>query len=277
MLREPHHDNTMAILLDGKALAEKIKSELKEKIEKMQTKPGLATILVGTNPASQLYVKLKAKACAEVGIEFSSYFLEENCPEKKILEVINFLNKDSQINGILLQLPLPKIFDTDKIISKISPQKDVDGFHSDSKVVSPNVLGIIELIKSTDVNLKKKKVIVLSNSKKFAEPFKNLLGTSFVEWLNPKVSSSKLQAISSQADIFIVAIGKPNFIKLDMVKKDAIVIDVGINKVNGKTIGDVDPSVDKIVAYRSPVPGGVGPITIAMLLSNLYQLAKIDK
>ncbi|MBN1325842.1 bifunctional 5,10-methylenetetrahydrofolate dehydrogenase/5,10-methenyltetrahydrofolate cyclohydrolase [Candidatus Falkowbacteria bacterium] len=261
-------------LIDGKALAEKIKLDLKKKIEKMETKTGLATILVGTNPASQLYIKLKAKACTEVGIEFSSYFLDGSCTEEKILEVIDFLNKDQQITGILLQLPLPKKFDTDKIISKISAAKDVDGFHPDTKVISPNVLGIIELIKSTGENLKNKKVVVLSNSEKFAEPFKKLLKSSKVEYSNPQSPVSNLQSQIKSADVLIVAVGKPKFIKPNMVKKDSIIIDVGINKVDGKTIGDVDPSVDKIVAYRSPVPGGVGPMTIAMLLSNIYELTK---
>lgn len=264
----------MAQIIDGKALAEKIKLELKQKIDKLETKPGLATILVGTNPASELYIKLKAKACTEVGIEFSSYFLSESCQEEKILEVIEFLNKDPQINGILLQLPLPKKFDTDKIISKISATKDVDGFHPESKVISPNVLGIIELIKSTGVDLKKKKIVVLSNSEKFAEPFVKLLPKNQVKYLDPKTLSSKLNDQSTSADILIVAVGQPKFIKPNMVKKDSIIIDVGINKIDGKTIGDVDPAVDKIVAYRSPVPGGVGPLTIAMLLSNIYQLTK---
>ncbi len=266
-----------AQLLDGKILAEKIKTDLKTKIDKLQTKPGLASILVGTNQASQLYIKLKAKACQEVGIEFSTYFLDETCKEEKILDVIDFLNKDPQINGILLQLPLPKKFDTDKIISKISPQKDVDGFHLESKIVSPTVLSIMELIKSTGENLKNKKVVILSNSEKFAEPFKTLLPDCEVTYLSPSAPSSELRAQSSSADILIVAIGKPKFIKPNMVKEDAIIIDVGINKVDGKTIGDVDPAVDKIVSYRSSVPGGVGPITVAALLSNLYQLAKIDK
>jgi methylenetetrahydrofolate dehydrogenase (NADP+)/methenyltetrahydrofolate cyclohydrolase len=262
----------MAQLIDGKILAEKIRTDLKSKIDKLQTKPGLASILVGANPASQLYIQLKAKACQDVGIEFSTYFLDENCKEEKILEVIDFLNKDSQITGILLQLPLPKKFDTDKIISKISKDKDVDGFYPESKVISPTVLGIMELIKSTGENLKNKKVVVLSNSEKFAKPFNSLMRECKVTYLSPKALSSELRAQSSSADILIVAVGSPKFIKTNMAKKDAIIIDVGINKINGKTVGDVDPSVDKIVAYRSPVPGGVGPMTVAMLLSNIYQL-----
>jgi methylenetetrahydrofolate dehydrogenase (NADP+)/methenyltetrahydrofolate cyclohydrolase len=264
----------MAKLIEGKKIAEKIQADLKKKIAKMKNKPGLATILVGSNPASQLYLKLKAKACNEAGIEFSSYFLDESCKEEEILEVIDFLNKDRMINGILLQLPLPKKFDTNKLISRISANKDVDGFHPNSKVISPTVLGIIKLIKSTGKNLKNKKVVVLSNSEKFAEPFTSLMRGCEVVYLSPRVQNSKLKAQSSSADILIVAVGKPKFIKSDMVKKGAIIIDVGINKINSKTVGDVDPAVDKIVSWRSPVPGGVGPMTVAMLLSNVYQLTK---
>ncbi|MDD5341103.1 MAG: bifunctional 5,10-methylenetetrahydrofolate dehydrogenase/5,10-methenyltetrahydrofolate cyclohydrolase [Patescibacteria group bacterium] len=263
-----------AKLIDGKILAEKIKLELRGKIIQMDKKPALASILIGNDPSSELYIKLKAKACLEVGIEFSSYFLSEDCGEEKIFEVIDFLNKDEQITGILIQLPLPKNFDTDKIIARISPEKDVDGFQPQSKIISPTVSGIIELIKSTGENLKNKKVVILSNSEKFAEPFKPLMRECNVSYLSPKASSSELKAQSSSADILIVAVGKPKSIKTDMVKKNSTIIDVGINKIAGKTVGDVDPEVDKVVAYRSPVPGGVGPMTIAMLLANVYKMAR---
>ncbi|MCX6745558.1 MAG: bifunctional 5,10-methylene-tetrahydrofolate dehydrogenase/5,10-methylene-tetrahydrofolate cyclohydrolase [Candidatus Parcubacteria bacterium] len=266
-----------AQLIDAKKIADEILLDIKKQVTKLETKPGLAAILIGDNPASKLYLKLKEKACQKVGIDFFSYFLDKNCPEEKVLEVINFLNNDQAIKGIILQLPLPEKFNQDKLIKAIKPSKDVDGFHPQSKVISPNVLGIIELIKSTKVDLKNKKVIILSNSEIFSQPFKKLLPESKIEYVNPKSHISDLISHTSKADVLIVAIGQAKFIKPNMVKKDSIIIDVGINKVKGKTIGDVDPEVDKVVAFRSPVPGGVGPMTVAMLLQNLLQLINIDR
>ena len=263
-----------AQLIDGKKLADEILLDIKKQVAKLETKPGLAAILVGDDPASKLYLKLKKDACEKVGIDFFSYFLDKDCPEGKILEIINFLNNDPDINGIIIQLPLPKKFNQDKLIKAINPNKDVDGFHPQTKVISPNVLGIIELVKQTKIDLKNKKVIVLSNSEIFSQPFKKLLSESKIEYANPQSPISNLQSQTKSADVLIVAIGKPNFIKPDMVKKDATIIDVGINKVHGKTIGDVDPAVDKIAAFRSPVPGGVGPMTVAMLLQNLVKMVK---
>jgi len=258
-----------AQLIDGKKIADEILLNIKKQIAKLVKKPGLAAILIGDNPASKLYLKLKKEACEKVGINFSSYLLTEDCKEEKVFETINFLNNDPEITGIIIQLPLPKKFNKDKLIKAIKPEKDVDGFHPQSKVISPNVLGILELIKQTKVDLKNKKVVILSNSEIFSQPFKKLLPESKIEYINPKSHISDLISQTSKADVLIVAIGKPKFIKPNMVKKDSIIIDVGINKVKDKTIGDVDPEVDKIVAFRSPVQGGVGPMTVAMLLKNL--------
>ena len=263
-----------AQLIDGKKIAEEILLDIKKQVAKLETKPDLAAILVGEDPASKMYLKLKQKACDKVGISFFSYLLDKDCSEEKILEVINFLNNDPDINGIIIQLPLPKKFNQDKLIIAINPVKDVDGFHPQTKVISPNVLGIIELLKQTKVNLKNKKVIVLSNSEIFSQPFKKLLRNSKVEYLNPRSAIRHLQSGLKQSDVLVAAIGKPNFIKPSMIKKNAIIIDVGINKARGKTIGDVDPKVDKIAAFRSPVPGGVGPMTVAMLLQNLVKMVK---
>jgi len=259
----------MSQIINGKKIADEILLDTRKQVAKLENKPGLAVILIGDNPSSKLYLKLKKEACEKARIDFFSYFLDKNCPEKKILEVISFLNNDQDITGIIIQLPLPKKFNQDKLIKAIKPEKDVDGFHPQSKVISPNVLGILELLKQTKVNLKNKKVVILANSEIFSQPFKKLLPESKVEYLNPKSHISELRSQISKADVLIVAIGKPKFIKPDMVKKDSIIIDVGINKVKDKTIGDVDPKVDKIVAFRSPVPGGVGPMTVAMLLQNL--------
>jgi len=254
-----------AKIIDGKKLADKILKEVKNETAKLDHKPGLAAILIGDNPASKMYLKLKEKACHKAGIDFHSYLLDSDCTEDKILHVIDFLNTDPEIHGILIQLPLPENFNTDKIIKAIDPTKEIDSFQSQSKFTSPNVLGIIELIKSTGKNLKNKKITVLSNSKIFAEPFKDLLKDSNVEYLNPE--SKKLNLKDS--DVLIVAIGKAKFIKPEMIKKDTILIDVGINKVKDRTVGDIDPSCDKVASWRSPVPGGVGPMTVAKLLENL--------
>ncbi|MBD3359145.1 MAG: bifunctional methylenetetrahydrofolate dehydrogenase/methenyltetrahydrofolate cyclohydrolase [Candidatus Buchananbacteria bacterium] len=261
-----------AKIIDGKKIADKILLEIKQEVAKLKNRPGLAVVLIGNNPASNLYLRLKEKACQKVGVDFHSYFIDDDCSEKQILNVIDFLNKDPEIDGILIQLPLPQEYNTEKIIKKIKPEKDIDGFHPQSQVISPNVLGIIELLKATDEDLKDKKITILSNSKKFAQPFKKLLPLSQVSYLSSQNSNLKSQ--TKKADILIVAIGKPKFIKSTMIKKDAILIDVGINKVNDKVVGDIDPACDKKASWRSPVPGGVGPMTVTMLLKNLVKIIK---
>lgn len=257
-----------AQLLNGKELADKILLQVKDKVANMDVNPGLAAILVGDNQASKLYLKLKEKACDQTGITFSNYILSEDCDDSKILEVIDFLNKDPQINGIIVQLPLPKKFDTDKIISTIEPGKDIDGFHKNSKYTSPIALGVLDLLKETKIDLTEKNIAIISNSEKFSAPFQKLLKNSRIEYLNPESDTSYL----SFADIIISAVGKPHFIKPEMIKKDAILIDVGISELDGKTVGDIDPACDEKAAWRSPVPGGVGPMTVAMLLQNLISL-----
>lgn len=254
-----------AQILNGKALAEKILLQVKDKVATMDIKPGLAAILVGDNEASKIYIKLKEKACLEAGINFSTYLFPANAIEQHIIDAIKFLNFDNDIQGIMVQLPLPKGFDTDKIISLIDPQKDIDGFQTNSPFTSPTALGIIELLKETKVNLEDKHITILSNSQEFTQPFKKLLPNSKI---SSKLSDTK------EADILIVALGKPHFIKLEMIKKDAILIDVGISKVDGKTVGDIDPACDEIASWRSPVPGGVGPMTVATLLQNLVNKVK---
>lgn len=269
-----------AKLLGGKDLAQKIKEEIALTVRASANKPDLAVILIGNNPASKIYVKLKEKACNYCDINVHKYIFEENSSEREIINTINFLNKDPEINGILVQLPLPKKFNTDKIISSIDPQKDVDGFHpqnieklkkGEEALISPLAHSIVELIISTNQNLKNKKILVLSNSEHLLYPIKVLLPESKVSWTSvaQKGFIEKCQA----ADVLIVAIGKENFIQDDMVKKDAIIIDCGTNETEEGVEGDVDESVDDIVAYRSPVPGGVGPLTIAFLLKNVWELS----
>jgi len=260
-----------AQLLNGKLLADQILTQVKAKISTLDIQPGLAAILVGDNEASKLYLKLKETACLEAGINFSSYLFPADYKEEQIIEAIKFLNVDTDIQGVLVQLPLPEGLDTDKIIGTIDPSKDIDGFQPNSPFTSPTALGIIELLKETKVNLSGKNVTILSNSETFAQPFKKLLPDSNIQYVNPKSIIHNLSSIILNSDVLIAAVGQPNYIKPTMIKKGAILIDVGINKVNDKTVGDIDPACDAIASWRSPVPGGVGPMTVAMLLQNLVK------
>jgi len=268
-------------LLNGKALSEKILLDIRKEVFARTDKPGLAAILVGEDPSSHLYVKLKKQACEACDIDFHRYLFDEDSKTKDIIETINFLNADPEVNGILVQLPLPKGFDTDKIIAAIDPKKDVDGFHPanlkklkqcSTKIVSPLVLGIVELIKSTKEIIKNKKIVILCNHEVFGKPFHCFYGQDN-EIAIVTLKNKNHEEIIRHADILIVSIGKAKFITADMVKEGVIIIDVGINKVNDKVIGDVDfDTVKEKAKFITPVPGGVGPMTVAMLLHNLIQL-----
>lgn len=266
--------------IDGKTLAKQIREDLKEKISKLGTVPGLGVILAGNDPASHLYVRLKETACREAGIIFEKFLFEESAEEKDVLKKIKELNDRADINGILVQLPLPSGFDENKVISAIAPEKDVDGFHYKNleaikngtpKIIPGVALGIMKLIESTNISFTGKKAALLVNSEIFALPIKHLLEQSGVKVdikLNPQSS-----ALNSY-DIIVIALGRPNFLKADMVKDDAVIIDIGTTKVDGKLCGDVDfePFKNRDV-FITPVPGGVGPMTVAMLLQNVYRLA----
>jgi methylenetetrahydrofolate dehydrogenase (NADP+) / methenyltetrahydrofolate cyclohydrolase len=274
-------NNMTCQIINGAELADKLKLTLRKKIIDLPTKPSLAAILVGDDPASKLYVNLKKKACDLVDIDFHRYLFDGDYSNEDIIETINFLNKDSDVNGILVQLPLPERYNTDKIIGAIDPQKDVDGFHpatlkslkaNKPAIVSPLALGVDEMLKEVKELPENKTITILCNHKVFAEPFIYLYGKkNKLNVLTP--ADKKIKETCHEADILIVAIGKPKFIKNDFIKKDAIVIDIGINKVKDKTVGDVDFDNAMLKAkYITPVPGGVGPMTIAMLLENTYQL-----
>lgn len=286
-------------IIDGKKLALEIRAGLKEKISKLGNAPGLGVILVGNDPASHLYVRLKEKACLEAGIKFEKKLFPESATEEEINLTIQQFNNRDDINGILVQLPLPPQLNENRIITAIAPQKDVDGFHSKNlealsryslisrkvsgmpassrqkkrALIIPGVaLGIMKLIESTNVSLAGKKAALLVNSEIFAAPLKYLLEQNKVKVdikLNPK--SSTLNSY----DIIIIALGRPNFLKADMVKDGAVIIDVGTTKIRGKLCGDADfESFKNRDVFITPVPGGVGPMTVAMLLQNVYNLAK---
>lgn len=275
-------------ILDGKILAEKIQSNLRKEISDQHLIPDLAIILVGQDPASKLYVAKKKIASRDVGINFHEYLLASSVNEAEIFQTIDFLNRDPDIDAILVQLPLPEKFDTDKIIKAIDPKKDVDGFHpqniknflQDKAYITPGLpLGILRLIEETREDIKDKEAVIVSKSQVFCEPMKKILSDrqAKVTIINPH--DKNLKTITSQADILIVACGQPFMIKENMVKKDAIVIDVGTNKIDKNYIvGDVDYStVFAKAKFITPVPGGVGPMTVAMLLYNTVKLAKLKK
>ncbi|MBO4882429.1 MAG: bifunctional methylenetetrahydrofolate dehydrogenase/methenyltetrahydrofolate cyclohydrolase FolD [Lachnospiraceae bacterium] len=272
----------MAKIIDGKAISLAVKDEIKAKTAELQAKgitATLAVILVGEDPASQVYVKNKKKACEYCGIRSLSYELPADTTEEKLLELIDELNNRDDVNGILVQLPLPKGMDEDKVLDAISPDKDVDGFHpvnvgklsiGKKGFVSCTPAGVIQLLKRSDIEISGKECVVVGRSNIVGKPMSMLLlkenGTVTVCHSRTK----DLKEVTGRADILVVAIGKPKFIDASYVKDGAVVIDVGIHRMDdGKLCGDVDyASVEPVASAITPVPGGVGPMTIAMLMYN---------
>ena len=261
----------MMKLINGKTIANKI-------LISMHPKPQttLAVILVGQDPASRLYVSIKQKRAAQIGIGFKKYLLPEKSKQAEIIKLIKKLNNNKSITAILVQLPLPKHLNTDKIISTINPKKDADGLHPKSKVLPATTGAIIEALKSTKINLKNKSVVILGKSKIVGLPTYYYLKNK-VKKINIYNSKTKnLPQKCKQADILIVAIGKAKLIDGKYIKPKAIVIDVGINKLNNKTVGDVDfNSAKKIATWITPTPGGIGPITVSVLLRNVLELSTL--
>ncbi len=276
-------------IIDGKKLAEIIKDDLVKKIVKLGARPNLAIILVGKRQDSSLYVNLKEKEAKKVGIDTHLYRCPENITEQEILDIIEHLNKDELIDAILLQLPLPKNLNTDKIIKAIDPKKDVDGFHPENlkeltktcnheNIVPPVFEVVLEMLKSINYRLEGKQVCVVANSDIFGKGLANVLECKQAKVEVIHGDDKNLKNKTSKADILITAVGKPKFIKKDMVKKDAVVIDVGITKEGKKVYGDVDfKDVKNKVGFIAPVPGGVGPMTIAMAFKNTLELYKRRK
>lgn len=278
-------------IIDGKAISEQIKNELREKV-KVLNEHGqtitLAVIQLGTDPASSVYVNNKKKACAYIGIESLSYELPETTSEEKLLDLVNELNKDSKVNGILVQLPLPRHINENKIIKSITPLKDVDGFHIENvgslcvnlpAYVSCTPAGVIELLKRSEISIEGKECVVIGRSNIVGKPMSLLLlrenGTVTITHSKTK----NLKEICRRADILIAAVGKPKMITREYVKEGAVVIDVGIHRMeNNKLCGDVNfDDVAPVCSAITPVPGGVGPMTIAMLMNNCvksYELMK---
>ncbi|MCX7610495.1 MAG: bifunctional methylenetetrahydrofolate dehydrogenase/methenyltetrahydrofolate cyclohydrolase FolD [Ignavibacterium sp.] len=286
-------------IIDGKKVASEIKNELKIQIDELKKSgknvPGLVAILVGDNPASHIYVSSKSKACQEIGMRSVVEKLSSSISQNDLIELINKYNQDENYHGILVQLPLPKHIDEEKIIESISPQKDVDGFHPISvgnlligkdTFISCTPAGIQELLKRYNINTQGKHVVVVGRSNIVGKPVANLL-LQKNQYANAIVTvchsaANDLSFYTRQADILIAAIGKAEMIKADMVKEGVVVIDVGINRIEDpsnkkgyKIVGDVSfDEVSKKASYITPVPGGVGPMTIAMLLNNTFKAYK---
>lgn len=278
-----------AKLIDGKKIADEIRARIAQKVALLKKEknitPGLAAVLVGEDPASKLYVSLKEKACQEAGINSEIFRLAENASEAEVLNLIKKLNKNKKIHGILVQLPLPKHLDKNKILEAVASEKDVDGFHpvnlgkllsdDSSGFVACTPLGILRLIDSIGYDLKGKNAVIVGRSIEVGKPIALLLMQRHATITICHSRTINLVEITRQADVLVAAIGRPKMITADMVKPGALVIDVGTNKVEDKLVGDVDfESVKEVAGWITPVPGGVGPMTIAMLLENTLRAAQ---
>ncbi len=277
-------------IIDGKKLAKTTRENLRLEVEELKEKginPKLAVIMVGNNSASQIYVRNKSRACDEVGIEFEEYLLPTTTEQSELLNLIDKLNKQEDINGILLQSPIPDGLDINEAFRKISPEKDVDGFHpvnvgklvlGQDTFVSCTPYGIMRMFEAYNIDLEGKNAVVIGRSNIVGKPMSHCLLNKNATVTICHSRTKNLAEITKRADILVAAIGKAEFVKADMVKEGAVVIDVGINRTEeGKLKGDVDfENVSKKASYITPVPGGVGPMTIAMLMNNVVKAAKMQ-
>ncbi len=275
------------MLILGKQVAAqtrlRIAEDVKAFVQKFDRKPCLAVIIVGEDPASQTYVRNKIKGCAEVGMASLSYEYGDTTPQEEIAAKLKELAADDAVDGILVQLPLPKGYDEKYLLSLIPDAKDVDGFSptnmgllamNNPRTISCTPFGVMKLIESTETSLKGKRAVVIGRSNTVGKPMAMLLLNADCTVTVCHSKTEDLAGIASQADVLVAAIGKPKFVTADMVKEGAVVIDVGINRVDGKLVGDVDfDAVKDKAAFITPVPGGVGPMTITMLLANTLQAA----
>ena len=277
-------------LIDGKSLANKVQTNVTTEVDKLKQEknivPGLAVILIGDDPASHAYVKMKAKACEKVGFYSITHNMPDTISQDEIIATIEMMNNNPRIDGILVQLPLPKHVDTDKILEVIDPKKDVDGFHAYNvgrlvtnldTFVACTPLGVMKMFEEYHIELEGKDVCVVGASNIVGKPMASLLLNANATVTITHIHTKDLKAHTSRADIIVVGVGVPGLIKEDMVKDGAIVIDIGINRIaDGSLVGDVDfTNVSKKCSFITPVPGGVGPMTIAMLLSNTLKSAKV--
>jgi methylenetetrahydrofolate dehydrogenase (NADP+)/methenyltetrahydrofolate cyclohydrolase len=279
-----------AKIIDGKKVSAAVKERVRKNTEIFKAEtgktPGLAVVIVGDNSASRVYVNNKKKACAEVGFESYEYALPESTTEAELLELVAKLNGDTNVNGILVQLPLPRHIDENNIINAINPKKDVDAFHpenvghimiGDYSFLPCTPAGVMELLDSKEIEIKGKRCVVIGRSNIVGKPMAMLLLHRHGTVTICHSRTENLPDVTREADILIAAVGKAKFVTADMVKPGAAVIDVGMNRdENGKLCGDVDfESVKEVAGYITPVPGGVGPMTIAMLMQNTLSAASV--
>lgn len=275
----------MAELLDGRKVAELVKESIAAEVRGLPRAPVLAVLMVGDNPASQVYVSNKVKACQDVGISSRRFHLPASTPEEKVLEMIDSLNEDPEVDGILVQLPLPHHVDRERVLERVDPGKDVDGFHpynvgklmQGRPTVEPcTPKGIMKLLEHYGVELEGKEAVIVGRSEIVGKPMALMMlhRNATVSILHSKTKD--LAEHTRRAEILVVATGRPGFVTADMVGEGAVVVDVGINRLpNGKIVGDVDfEEVAKKASWITPVPGGVGPMTVAMLLQNTLERAK---
>lgn len=278
----------MNVIIDGKELAKKIRTNLRlecEELNKKGIKSKLAVIMVGDDPASKVYVKNKSKACEDVGIKYEEYLLNSNTSQTELIELIKNLNDDKTVNGILLQSPIPSNLDINEAFRTITPEKDVDGFNpvnvgklvlNQDTFVSCTPYGIMKMFEEYSIDLTGKNVVILGRSNIVGKPLIHCCLNKNATVTTCHSKTQNIKEITSKADILISAIGKAHFVTEDMVKENAVVIDVGINRLeDGKITGDVDfENVKEKVEFITPVPGGVGPMTIAMLMNNVIKATK---
>lgn len=281
----------MAEIIDGKALAKKIRMELKEEVEKLKIKnifPKLAVIMVGEDKASKVYVRNKSKACEEIGVEYEEFLLKDDTKMEDLLNLIEELNNRPDINGILLQSPIPKHLDINKAFNKIDYRKDVDGFNpvnvgklviGEDCFISCTPFGVMKMLEEYGIEIEGKNAVVVGRSNIVGKPLAQCLLKKNATVTICHSRTKNIHEITNNADILVAALGKPKYIKENMVKEGAVVIDIGINRGDdGKLVGDVDfENVSKKASYITPVPGGVGPMTIAMLMNNVVKAAKEQK
>ncbi len=280
----------MAKLLEGKPIAEKIKEEIKQQVQSLKNKPVLASVQVGDNAGALAYANSQKKVADSLGIDYQFHKLVQDTSESTLIEFISKLNADKSVNGMIVQMPLPLHIDYKKISQYILPGKDVEGMHpanigkilfGKTKIVPCTPAAVMELLNSTGIDLYGKEIVVVGHSEIVGKPVALLLLEKFATVTVCHIGTSKagkLEEHVKKAEILIVAVGKAGLIKGDWVKQDAVVVDVGINRVNDKIVGDVEfEGAEKRASYITPVPGGVGPLTVTMLMRNLVEAAKLQE
>ena len=279
----------MPEILDGKELAQKIRSNLKIKVDELKLEgihPKLAVIMIGEDPSSKIYVRNKSKACEEIGIEYEEFLLKDTIQMEELLKLIDTLNKRQDVHGILLQSPIPNNLDINLAFKSIVPEKDVDGFNpvnvgrlclNQDGFVSCTPFGVMKLLEEYDIDVEGKNAVIIGRSNIVGKPMAQCLLNKNATITICHSKTKELDKITKTADILISAVGKPKFVKKNMVKEGAVVIDVGTNRLeDGKLVGDVDfDEVAPITSYITKVPGGVGPMTIAMLMTNIVKAAEM--